>query len=185
MNVSRYTDNQHRWYAIHTYSAYEEKVAEEIKQRASNLGIENKIVDVLVPKEKQIELKNGKRRIVAKRIFQGYVLVRMQLDKEAWFTVRNTPNVTGFVGDGSNPTPIEDSEIEKILRRMEIDQPKHKINYRIGDIVRIVDGPFRDQEGSVLEIDPQKGKLKVSINAFGRETPMELDALQVSSLKKD
>ena len=182
---NRYSDNQQRWYAIHTYSAYEEKVAEELRQRVSNLGIESKITDVLVPKEKQIELKNGKRRIVAKRIFQGYVLVKMSLDKEAWFTVRNTPNVTGFVGDGSNPTPIEDAEIDKILRRMEVEQPKHKINYQIGDIVKIVDGPFRDQEGLVSEIDLHKGKLKVLISAFGRETPMELDALQVSGLKKD
>ena len=185
MNVSRLTDSQHRWYAVHTYNAYEEKVAEEIRQRSANLGIEDRITEVLVPKEKQIELKNGKRRIVAKRIFQGYVLVKMQLDKETWFTVRNTPNVTGFVGDGSNPTPIEDDEIDKIMKRMEVDQPKHKINYEIGDVVRIVDGPFRDQEGLVSEIDLQKGKLKVLINAFGRETPIELDALQVNSLKKD
>ena len=178
-------DNQQRWYAIHTYSAYEEKVAEELRHRIGNLGIEDKITEVLVPKEKQIELKNGKRRIIAKRIFQGYVLVKMKLDKESWFTVRNTPNVTGFVGDGSNPTPIEEVEIDKIRRRMEIDQPKHKINYRVGDVVKIVDGPFRDQEGLVSEIDVQKGKLKVLISAFGRETPMELDALQVSNLKKD
>lgn len=185
MDTGRRYDNQHRWYAVHTYSAYEEKVAEELARRASNLGIESKITEVLVPKENQIELKNGKRRIVAKRIFQGYVLVKMQLDKETWFTVRNTPNVTGFVGDGSNPTPIEDAEIEKIMKRMEVEQPKHRINYQIGDVVRIVDGPFRDQEGLVSDIDIGKGKLKVLINAFGRETPMELDALQVSGLKKD
>ena len=127
---NRQINNQHHWYAIHTYSAYEEKVAEELRQRISNLGIEDKITEVLVPKEKQIELKNGKRRIVAKRIFQSYVLVKMKLDKETWYTVRNTPNVTGFVGDGSNPTPIEDVEIEKILKRMEVEQPKHRIGLR-------------------------------------------------------
>ena len=182
--MDRQTDREPRWYAIHTYSAYEEKVAEEIRQRVDNLGIESKITDVLVPKEKQIELKNGKRRIVAKRIFQGYVLVKMQLDKETWYTIRNTPNVTGFVGDGSNPIPIEDEEIDKIFKRMKINEPKHKINYRKGDVVKIVDGPFRDQEGIVSEIDRQKGTLTVLITAFGRETPMKLDALQVSSLKK-
>ena len=183
--TARHINKEQRWYAVHTYTAYEEKVAEEIRQRVSRLGIEEKITEVLVPKEKQIELKNGKRRIVAKRIFQGYVLVKMQLDKETWFTIRNTPNVTGFVGDGSNPTPVENEEIDKIFHRMEVEQPKHRINYRIGDIVKIVDGPFRDQEGLVAEIDVQKGKLKVLINAFGRETPMELDTLQVSSLKKN
>ena len=182
---NRQINNQHHWYAIHTYSAYEEKVAEELRQRISNLGIEDKITEVLVPKEKQIELKNGKRRIVAKRIFQSYVLVKMKLDKETWYTVRNTPNVTGFVGDGSNPTPIEDAEIEKILKRMEVEQPKHRIDYAIGDVVRIIDGPFRDEEGLVSEIDVQKGKLKVLINAFGREAPLELDALQVSGTNKD
>ena len=175
--------SQPLWYAIHTYNSYEEKVAEEIKQRASNLSLENKIVEVLVPKEKQIELKNGKRRIVDKRIFQGYVLVKMILDKEVWYTVRNTPNVTGFVGDRENPTPIEDEEIKKILKRIKVEEPKHKINYQIGDIVKIVDGPFRDQEGTVSEIDIQKGNLTVLINAFGRETPMKLDVLQVNSLK--
>ena len=114
-------DTKQRWYAIHTYSAYEERVAQEIRQRIANLGIADKITDILVPKENQIELKNGKRRIVAKRIFQGYVLIRMQLDKETWHTVRSTPNVTGFVGDGSNPVPIEEEEIRKIVKRMEIE----------------------------------------------------------------
>ena len=176
--------NQPHWYAIHTYNSYEEKVAEEIKQRASNLGLKDKIVEVLVPKEKQIELKNGKRRIVDRRIFQGYVLVKMVMDKEVWYTVRSTPNVTGFVGDRDNPAPIEDAEIAKIMKRIKVEEPKHKINYQIGEVVKIVDGPFRDQEGVVSEIDVQKGNLTVLISAFGRETPMKLDALQVNSLKK-
>ena len=178
------TDYEHRWYAVHTYTAYEKKVATEIQQRVADLGITDKIIDVLVPEEKHIELKNNKRRTVAKRIFQGYVLVKMQLDKETWSTIRNTPNVTGFIGDGHNPTPIEDKEIEKIKQRMRVEEPKHKINYLVGDVVRVLDGPFRDQEGLVSEIDVQKGKLKVLINVFGRETPMELDVLQVSNLKK-
>ena len=140
--MDNYIDQTSQWYAIHTYTAYEEKVAEEIRQRVERLGIGDKITEVLVPKEKQIELKNGKRRIVAKRIFQGYVLVQMQLNKETWYTIRNTPNVTGFVGDGSNPIPLEAEEIAKIFKRMEVNEPKHKINYRKGDIVKIVDGPF-------------------------------------------
>ena len=122
---------------------------------------------------------------MAKRIFQGYVLVRMQLDKETWHTIRSTPNVTGFVGDGNNPVPIEEEEIRKIIKRMEVEEPKHKINYQIGEVVKITDGPFRDQEGLVSEIDPQKGTLTVLINAFGRETPMKLDALQVSSVSNE
>lgn len=177
-------DNQLLWYAVHTYNSYEEKVAEEIMQRASNLGLTHKIVQALVPKEKQIELKSGKRQIVDKRIFQGYVLVKMIADKEAWYTVRSTPNVTGFVGDRDNPTPISDDEIAKILKRVKVEEPKHKINYRIGDLVKIIDGPFRDQEGVVSEIDAQKGTLTVLISAFGRETPMKLDVLQVNSLKE-
>ena len=172
------------WYAIHTYTAYEERVAQEIRQRISSLDMEDRISEVLVPKENQIELKNGKRKIVAKKIFQGYVLIKMHLDKETWYAIRNTPNVTGFVGDGTDPTPIEDEEMDKIIKRMQVEQPKHKMNYSVGDVVKIIDGPFRDQEGLVSEVDIQKGLLTVLINVFGRETPMKLDALQVSNLNK-
>ena len=172
-------DSSKQWYAIHTYSAYEEKVAEAIRQRADSLDMKDKIITVLVPKEKQIEIKNGKRRVVEKRIFQGYVLVQMKLTEDAWYIVRNTPNVTGFVGSGADPTPIDKDEIEKIMKRMGVEQPKHKIDFKPGDVVQIVDGPFRDQEGSVSEVDPQKGKIKVLVNMFGRETPVELDSLQV------
>ncbi|MCA9348909.1 transcription termination/antitermination protein NusG [Candidatus Saccharibacteria bacterium] len=178
MTKKRY-DSTKQWYAIHTYSAYEEKVAEAIRQRAESLDMKDKIIDVLVPKEKQIEIKNGKRRVVEKRIFQGYVLVQMKMSEEAWFIVRNTPNVTGFVGSGTEPTPIGKDEIEKIMKRMGVDQPKHKIDYKPGDVVQIIDGPFRDQEGAVSEVDAQKGKIKVLVNMFGRETPVELDSLQV------
>jgi transcriptional antiterminator NusG len=177
--VSTRYDSQKHWYAIHTYSGYEEKVAESIRQRAGSLDMKDKIFKVLVPKEKMIEVKNGKRRVVEKRIFQGYVLVQMKMSEDAWYIVRNTPSVTGFVGSGSDPTPLSDDEIEKINKRMGVEQPKHKIDFNIGDVVSITDGPFKGFDGAVNEIDAQKGKLKVLVNMFGRETPVELDSLQV------
>jgi transcriptional antiterminator NusG len=176
--VKRY-DSTKQWYAIHTYSGYEEKVAESIRQRAESLDMSSKIFRVLVPKEKQIEIKNGKRRVVEKRIFQGYVLVEMKMSEDAWYIVRNTPSVTGFVGSGTEPTPVDPDEIEKIQKRMGLEQPKHKIDYSLGEVVNIVDGPFKGFDGSINEIDPQKGKLKVLVSMFGRETPVELDSLQV------
>jgi transcription termination/antitermination protein NusG len=172
-------DNSKQWYAIHTYSGYEEKVAESIRQRADSLDMKDKIFQALVPKEKMIEIKNGKRRVVEKRIFQGYVLVEMKLSEDAWYIVRNTPGVTGFVGSGVDPTPVGRDEIEKIQKRMGLEQPKHKIDFKLGDVVSIIDGPFKGFDGAINEIDPQKGKLKVLVNMFGRETPVELDSLQV------
>ncbi len=172
-------DTTKQWYAIHTYSGYEEKVAESIRQRADSLDMKDKIFQVLVPKEKMIEVKNGKRKVVEKRIFQGYVLVQMKLSEDAWYIVRNTPSVTGFVGSGTEPTPIDTEEIEKIMKRMGRAEPKHKIDYNIGEVVNITDGPFKGFDGSINEIDIQKGKLKVLVNMFGRETPVELDSLQV------
>lgn len=174
----RYDTGKH-WYAIHTYSGYEEKVAESIRQRAESLDMKDKIFQVLVPKEKMIEIKNGKRKVVEKRIFQGYVMVQMKLSEDAWFIVRNTPSVTGFVGTGVDPTPISDDEMDKINKRMGLDQPKHKIDYKVGEVVNITDGPFKGFDGSISEIDATKGKLKVLVNMFGRETPVELDSLQV------
>jgi transcriptional antiterminator NusG len=172
-------DTTKQWYAIHTYSGYEEKVAESIRQRADSLDMKDKIFQVLVPKEKMIEIKNGKRKVVEKRIFQGYVLVEMKLSEDAWYIVRNTPSVTGFVGSGTEPTPIDNEEMEKIQKRMGIEQPKYQMDYNIGDVVNITDGPFKGFDGAVNEIDPAKGKLKVLVNMFGRETPVELDSLQV------
>jgi len=172
-------DDAKQWYAIHTYSGYEEKVAESIRQRADSLDMKDKIFQVLVPKEKMIEIKNGKRRVVEKRIFQGYVLVEIKMSEDAWYIVRNTPGVTGFVGSGTEPTPISTEEIEKIQKRMGLEQPKHKMDFRIGEVVSIVDGPFKGFDGAINEIDAQKGKLKVLVNMFGRETPVELDSLQV------
>jgi transcription termination/antitermination protein NusG len=160
MSTKRY-DASKQWYAIHTYSGYEEKVAESIRQRADSLDMKDKIFQALVPKEKQIEIKNGKRRV------------------DAWYIVRNTPSVTGFVGSGTEPTPVDPDEIEKIQKRMGLEQPKHKIDYSLGEVVSITDGPFKGFDGSINEIDAQKGKLKVLVNMFGRETPVELDSLQV------
>ncbi len=180
--MSKRYDSTKHWYAIHTYSGYEEKVAESIRQRAASLDMADKIFDVLVPKEKMIEVKNGKRQVVEKRIFQGYVIVQMKLTEDAWFIVRNTPNVTGFVGTGTEPTPVSDEEMEKIQKRMGVDQPKHKMDYLVGDVVNITDGPFKGFDGAINEIDEQKGKLKVLVNMFGRETPVELDSLQVKKV---
>ena len=139
----------------------------------------DKIFNVIVPKEKMIEVKNGKRKVVEKRIFQGYVMVEMKMDEASWYMVRNTLSVTGFVGSGTEPTPIEDEEMEKIMKRMGREEPKHKIDFNIGEVVSITDGPFKGFDGSINEIDAQKGKLKVLVNMFGRDTPVELDSLQV------
>lgn len=172
-------DSNKQWYAIHTYSGYEEKVAESIRQRADSLDMGDKIFNVLVPKEKMIEIRNGKRKVVEKRIFQGYVLVEMMMGEDVWYIVRNTPNVTGFVGTGDDPSPISEQEMEKINKRMGLEQPKHKIDFNVGEVVNIIDGPFKGFDGSISEIDQTKGKLKVLVNMFGRETPVELDGLQV------
>src|ERR1700689_4413090 len=151
MIQKRYDTNK-QWYAIHTYSGYEEKVAESIRQRADSLDMGDKIFQVLVPKEKMIEIKNGKRRVVEKRIFQGYVLVQMKMSEDAWYIVRNTPGVTGFVGSGSDPTPGEVDEIEKIMKRMGRAEPKHKIDCNIGEVVNITDGPFKGFDGGISEV---------------------------------
>jgi transcriptional antiterminator NusG len=178
MAVNRYNDTR-SWYAVSTYSGYEDKVADSIKQRLDSVDFANKIFDVLVPKEKQIEIKNGKRRITDKKIFQGYVLVEMRLSDETWYIIRNTPGVTGFVGTGTQPTPVSKKEIEKIKKRMGVEDPKFTVNYEIGEVVSVTDGPFKGFEGTISEIDANKGKLKVLVSMFGRETAVELDALQV------
>ena len=175
-------DNDKQWFAIHTYSGYEEKVAESIKQRIESLDMADKIFDVVVPKEKQIEIKNGKRKVVEKRIFQGYVLVQMKMSEDAWYAVRNTPNVTGFVGSGTTPSPVSDQEMSKIQKRMGIEDPSHKLDYSVGEVVNIIDGPFKGFDGAISEIAEQKGKIKVLVNMFGRETPVELDGLQVKKV---
>ena len=181
MVKNRY-DSARQWYAIHTYSGYEEKVADSIKQRAQTIDMADKIFDAMVPKEKQIQIKNGKRKIVDAKIFQGYVLVEMKLTDETWYIVRNTPGVTGFVGSGTSPTPVSDAEMNKIKKRMGVEDPKHQIDFSEGEVVNIIDGPFKGFEGAVSEIDTAKGKLKVMASMFGRDTPVELDALQVKKV---
>ena len=178
MSKNRY-DSSRQWYAMHTYSGYEEKVADSIRQKINAVDMADKIFDVMVPKEKQIEIKNGKRKVVEKRIFQGYALIEMKLTDETWYIVRNTPGVTGFVGTGTEPTPVSDNEIVKIKRRMGVEEPKHNINFEIGEVISITDGPFKGFDGAVSEIDTQKGKIKVMVSMFGRDTSVELDALQV------
>lgn len=180
-NKKRY-DSTRQWYAIHTYSGYEEKVAESIEQRVESVDMADKIFGVMVPKEKMIEIKNGKRKVVEKKIFQGYVLVDMKMTEDAWYIVRNTPGVTGFVGTGTDPTPVSEDEIKKIKKRMGVEDPKHQIDFSVGEVVNITDGPFKGFDGAVSEIDTQKGKLKVMVSMFGRETPVELDALQVKKV---
>jgi transcriptional antiterminator NusG len=170
-----------RWYVIHTYSGYEENVAHNLQQRIESLGMEDKIFEVLVPKEKKMKIRNGKRRVVEEKIFPGYVLVCMIVTDDSWYVVRNTPNVTGFVGTGTNPTPLDEKEVKSLQRRMGIDEPTYTIDMQIGETVRIVDGPFKDMEGKVSEL-LERGKLKVMVSMFGRETPIELDALQVNKL---
>jgi len=182
MAKTRY-DSTRQWYAIHTYSGYEEKVADSIRQRINAVDMADKIFDVMVPKEKQIEIKNGKRKVVEKKIFQGYALVEMKLTDETWYIVRNTPGVTGFVGSGTEPTPVSDAEIAKIKKRMGVDDPKHNIDFSIGEVVAIIDGPFKGFEGAISEIDVQKGKIRVMTSLFGRDTPVVLDALQVNKIK--
>ncbi|MDR0955541.1 MAG: transcription termination/antitermination protein NusG [Candidatus Nomurabacteria bacterium] len=180
-NTRRY-DSTKLWYAIHTYSGYEEKVADQIRQRINNVDMADKIFDVLVPKEKMVVIKNGKRKTVDQKIFQGYVLVQMKLADDTWYIIRNTPGVTGFVGSGTTPTPVSDDEIRKIKRRMGADEPRHNIDLELGEVVNITDGPFKGFDGSVSEIDNQKGKVKVLVSMFGRDTSVELDALQVKKV---
>ncbi len=170
------------WYVIHTYSGYEEQVAENLKQRIESLGMGEKIFQVLVPKEKQIEIKNGRRKTVEKKIFPGYVLVEMIVTDDSWYVVRNTPNVTGFIGLGVRPTPMSKPEVDRIQKRIGIEEPKFKIEYQPGDLVRISDGPLKGFEAKVTEIDEEKGKIKVLVSMFGRETPVSLDSLQVKKV---
>jgi transcriptional antiterminator NusG len=162
--------------------AGKERVAESIRQRINAVDMADKIFDCMVPKEKQIEIRNGKRKVVEKKIFQGYALVEMKLTDETWYIIRNTPGVTGFVGSGTEPTPVSESEITKIKRRMGVEDPKHNIDYKIGEVVSIIDGPFKGFDGAISEIDNQKGKVKVMVSMFGRDTSVELDALQVNKV---
>ena len=171
-----------RWYAIHTYSGYEESVAYNLKQRIESLDMQDKIFNVLVPKEKKIKIRNGKRQVIDEKIYPGYVLVEMQVTDASWYVVRNTPNVTGFIGTGTTPSSMSEKEIEFLQKRMGIEEPKYKIDISEGAAIRIVDGPFKEMEGKVTEIDEAKGRVKVLVSLFGRETPVDLDFLQVKKI---
>lgn len=176
------TDGERHWYAIHTYSGYENAVARNLKQRIDSLGMETQIFDVVVPTEKKIRVKGGKRITEEERIYPGYVLVDMIVNDESWYIVRNTPRVTGFVGSGTQPVPLSQPEYEALMKRMGDGLIKHNIDLSQGDIVTITDGPFKDLEGKVGEVDEQSGRVKVLVSMFGRETPVELDFLQIKKV---
>ena len=171
-----------RWYVLHTYSGYEENVKSNLEQRIESFDMGDKIFGVLVPKEKKIKIKGGKRAVIEEKIFPGYVLVEMVVTDDSWYVVRNTPNVTGFVGSGTTPTPIDQKEIDSLMKRISVSEPQHKIDVEINDVVRIVDGPFKNFEGKISAVDHDRGKIKVMVTMFGRETPVELDALQAKKI---
>ena len=170
------------WYVIHSYSGYENKVKKNLDSRIESMGMLDFIFEVVVPTEEVVELRDGRRRTVEQRIFPGYILVDMILTDESWFVVRNTPGVTGFVGSGNEPTPLRQEEADSILRRMEEEAPKVKVSFRIGDAVRIIDGPFTDFLGTVDDLNLERGKVRLLVSFFGRETPVELDFLQVETV---
>lgn len=173
------SDDGRRWYVVHCYSGYENKVRHNLEQRIETMGMKDKIFDVVVPTEEEIEVKEGKRRTVERRVFPGYILVQMTMTEESWYVVRNTPGVTGFVGMGNEPTPLRPEEVTSIIKRMEAEAPRVKVTYKIGQKVRIIDGPFNDFIGTVDEINMERAKVRVMVSFFGRETPVELDFLQV------
>ena len=167
------------WYVIHCYSGYENKVRHNLEQRIETMGMKDKIFDVVIPTQEEIEVREGKRRTVERHIFPGYVLVNMSLSEESWYVVRNTPGVTGFVGMGNLPTALRPEEVSQIIKRMEAEAPTVKVTFKVGERVRIIDGPFNDFRGTVSEIDMERTKVRVMVSFFGRETPVELDFLQV------
>ena len=170
------------WYVLHTYSGYEDAVVRNLKQRIESLDIQDKIFNVLVPKEKKIKIKNGKRRVIEEKIYPGYVLVEMIVTDDSWYVVRNTPRVTGFIGSGTMPIPVSSEEMKELQKRMGGTESKYTIEFSVGDPVKIIDGPFKDFDGKVNEIDEERGKVKVMISMFGRETAVELDSLQIKKL---
>ena len=178
------SDDGRRWYVIHTYSGYENKVKTNLEHRIQSMDMGDKIFQVLVPTEEEIEIKNGKRHPVERKIFPGYVLVEMVMSDDSWYVVRNTPGVTSFVGSGNKPTELNDTEVRQILRQIKLDAPKYKVAFQKGEAVRVTDGPFTDLHGVVDEVNPERNKVKVLVSIFGRETPVELDFLQIEKLVK-
>ncbi|PLX21945.1 transcription termination/antitermination protein NusG [Candidatus Parcubacteria bacterium] len=181
--MAKQTLNQgRRWYVIHTYSGYEENVAQNLRQRIESMDMEDKIFNILIPIEKKIKIKNGKRKVTEEKIFPGYIMVEMVVNDDSWYVVRNTPNVTGFIGTGTVPTPISEKEVKDLQKRMGVEEPKFKIDISENTPVSITDGPFKNLEGKVVSIDEAKGKVKVLVSMFGRETPVELDFLQIKKI---
>jgi transcriptional antiterminator NusG len=175
-------DDGRAWYVVHGYSGYENKVKKNLEHRIESMGMQDQIFQVVVPTEEEVELRDGQRRTTERRVFPGYILVQMILNDESWYVVRNTPGVTGFVGSGTKPVPLHPEEVEKIMERMEAEAPTIKVSFRPGQKVRIVEGPFEDFMGTVDEINLEKGKVRILVSFFGRETPVELDFLQVEKL---
>jgi transcriptional antiterminator NusG len=175
-------DGDRQWYVVHCYSGYENKVKRNLEQRISSMGMEDFIFEVIVPTEEEIEVRDGKRRTYQRRVFPGYILVEMAMTDDSWYVVRNTPGVTGFVGMGTKPTPLREEEVQRIIKRMEAEAPKVKVTFKPGQKVRIVQGPFADFIGNVDDINMEKGKVRVMVSFFGRETPVELDFLQVEKV---
>ena len=175
-------ENQKQWFVVHTYSGYEERVKKNLEQRIKSMDTEGEISQIVIPTEEEIEVRNGQRRTVSKKILPGYVLVQMKMSDQSWGVVRNTPGVTGFVGSGNKPVPLQEEEVNRVLKQMEAEAPKVKVGFRKGQSVRVTDGPFIDFMGVVDDISMEKGKVKVLLSLFGRETPVELDFLQIEKL---
>jgi transcriptional antiterminator NusG len=176
------TGPRRAWYAVHCYSGYENKVKKGLEQRIRSMNMQENIFRVIVPTEDEIDVREGQRKVIQRRVFPGYILVEMIMTEESWYVVRNTPGVTGFVSSGDKPAPLREEEVGKILKRMETDQPKVRVTYRPGQAVHIIDGPFADFRGTVEEVNMEKGKVRVLVSMFGRETPLELDLLQVEKV---
>lgn len=170
------------WFVVHCYSGYEKKVEKGLKQRIASMGMQDQIFRVIVPTEEEIDVREGQRKVIQRRVFPGYIMVEMLMSEESWYVVRNTPGVTGFVSSGDKPSPLRDDEVAKILKRMESEQPKVRVTYKTGQAVHIIDGPFADFRGTVDEVNMEKGKVRVMVSMFGRETPVELDLLQVEKV---
>jgi transcriptional antiterminator NusG len=173
---------ERKWYVIHTYAGYEEAVAKNLEQRIETFKMQDYIFNVLVPKEKKVKIRSGKRITTEEKIFPGYVFVEMIVNDDSWYVVRNTPQVTGFVGSGITPVPVDEKQMEEIKKRISQEGPEFKLDFEVGDLVKITDGPFKDLEGKLSEVDKEKGKIKVMVSIFGRETPVELDFLQVKKI---
>ena len=181
-NISEEGDDDRGWFVVHCYSGYENKVRHNLEQRIESMGMKDRIFDVVIPTQEEIEVRDGKRRSIERHVFPGYVLVNMKMSEESWYVVRNTPGVTGFVGMGNDPIPLRPEEVSQILKRMEAEAPTIKVTYKQGEKVRIIDGPFNDFPGVVDEIDMDRSKVRVMVNFFGRSTPVELDFLQVEKM---